>query len=623
MAKCMEVDDARAQAESPLLLLGPDAIVQIFQMCFIHDDAIGGMRTSCMAFASTCKEVRECFLGKNAVGKDAYQNYMDHFRIRVCWPGEHADKVEALAYTSQRKQQTRSKDFVLSFIRADSQNTMHCCQLHICCADARHEFNKLSFHRFSIQSVISSARIACCAIDPSGRPVHFVNSHAPHLLFADVVIKRVVLAEGVYSDKVLCLDKSALNTETKTSPFFEVLRLFHHKTTMVSMECSSDGAVCAMLVAMGRSHAYAVVWDTVRMQAMQLELTKHWEEYGMPEWDYDPGERFSCVQCMSVWFATDEETGTECLLCGFQIVKSFATNAVIDELLGLPDPEVDEDDEAVAVTPPMDCCGFFVTCHAKRKRESLEWDWMDGEEEIVLPFQRSSCKHVVFEKWSVITPTTYIDGKSSIVVYQFSNGKEKGKGQSIQPPRFPSFPRGLVVRTTSFLACQNSTIGQASHELFKGIVSACVSRNGSHMAVLAKGVQHVYSHHDPLPPGTLIFVLFTLSDDGLYYYRRRAELDECLIPYSEKTQDPCYFRISFLPCQGFVSIVYSLNLYAIQEEGASLNSNAYFVRIRTDGVRRTKPIVTTKVRQMRFAESETRSLAGILPKHGMLQYDQK
>ena len=231
---------------------------------------------------------------------------------------------------------------------------------------------------------------------------------------------------------------------------------------------------------------------------------------------------------------------------------------------------------------------------------------VDGtNQRLVMSFQYGNEFNLTFSGWYVIKDRVFMDQKKSILVYDFSNGPDDVKTSSV-----------------SCLNEDNAYIGQASHELFVGLCHPCISHDGNKLAILAYACEHEYKQRPAKPVDTrlvddhMIFVLFTRSADGKFYYRMRGHNDECFFPVKTAIQGVTNFELGFSPCESIVHVIYASNRYNTHYDAYAYPSGC-FVRIMNKQIKRTQPVFNTKIREICW--DYPKSLI-VLPRHGAVRF---
>jgi hypothetical protein len=250
-------------------------------------------------------------------------------------------------------------------------------------------------------------------------------------------------------------------------------------------------------------------------------------------------------------------------------------------------------EDGTKVYPPVDMCGFSVVEHSVKPEKV-------NEQQVVMWFQRSSCRRVIFNNKCAIVTNQYVDGKFAVVVYDFSAGLGCLRASSV-----------------SCLNEPNRMLGQASHELFFNPIHACLSSDKQRLAILCDSCEHFYSSFPSTIKdefgcdGSMLLILFTISPCGRFFYRQHSSRDEVWIRYNKDQQSCKKWKLSYSPCQSILQVTYEYNKWCIQPR--THYPSAYFVRLTEHGIDRTTPIMNSKVKEISWENPE--SIAVSL-KHG-------
>lgn len=492
----------------------------------------------------TCKRFSEMFgVWANGIGSAHYKNFVHSKKVRCSSIAEKADKVLNLGFTRQLEMETPFHRIIQSFMKADSVNAMHCSST--CCERSRKAFNNNGNMQYKLVEMLPSVRCVCTATSPGGHQVEF----SMYTAFEGQCFLSKTIRDKA-SGATLC--QQTLN-ETH-SPFLD--RLVH------SISCSP----CGRHLIYWRSEPVdnCLHWDTLFNDrdvevVNELDLQLSYQQLCIPFQN-------AFIKPLKIWWPDDST-----MLIAWNVISDGTANDALEIQSGI-----------------------VITAQ--------DVHWLN--QRLVMPFQYGNPMNLSFSGWYVIKGRTYMDRKSSILVYDFSAG-----------------PNDIKTLCVSCLDEDNSLLGRASHELFSGLARPCISQNGSKLAILAYTCEHEYKQRPAKPRDTrlvddhMIMVLFTRSADGNFYYRQNGHNDECFLPIKTAVQGVTNFVLGFSPCESIVHVIYTGNKFNTPNDAYAYPS-AYFVRIDNKQIRRTMPVMNTKVRELCW---DYKGSLTVLPKHGAVR----
>ena len=537
--------------------LDEDSLVEVFIACCIH----GYAKDPCN-FASTCKRIRSQLVTKHA---NLYENYRLGVTLRIRPRGSHKQSILKMAYLRQQKLQDMSFEFIKSFIKAERREAMHCASATKCCLKHRMEFNKDSRNAYSIHSLYESTRLVSSAVEPaSGNPIHILYTGDPAVRNSKrrIIIKRVckMVRDGTY-----CCEYYDTTFELNDL-------LGTEEMSILNMVASPDGKYVMVQFCASATCCDAIyVLNTLDGTITNMKLTLSLSQLGMHNSNQSSYSR-ECLFATDAWWVQGDDENNQDDPSSYKLYIGWVSSWFVRE-------------DGTKVYPPVDMCGFSVVEHSVTPEKV-------NEQQVVMWFQRSSCRRVIFNNKCAIVTNQYVDGKFAVVVYDFS--------------------AGLGCLRTASVSCLNEPnrmLGQASHELFFNPIHACLSSDKQRLAILCDSCEHFYSSFPSTVKdefgcdGSMLLIVFTISPCGRFFYRQHSSRDEVWIRYNKHQQSCKKWKLSYSPCESILQVTYDYNKWCIQPQ--THYPSSYFVRLTEHGIDRTTPIMNSKVKEISWENPDS------------------
>jgi hypothetical protein len=235
-----------------------------------------------------------------------------------------------------------------------------------------------------------------------------------------------------------------------------------------------------------------------------------------------------------------------------------------------------------------------------------------------LPFYRSNAVRIFFQSFYAIVFALH---RSRTYLCSVLNFKEAPQTNQPNQPQFHIATVSAVSATER--PNSNHIRGSPFHEQFYKPAHACLSDDGTRLAVLAHQCKHLHGskpNNGVINEDHLVLVLFTLSEDNSYFYRKNGARDEAFIPFHSAIQNPVDFELGFSGCESMLTVIYTMNRYNVPPAPSqSIFPSLVVIVVNPSNLKRSRAISTTKVRNVLFCAKSVFLVA----RHGCVVFTPK